>query len=57
MDGLVLFEMIFFAVMQSLHGALALDHEKRVIGAGMAVELVVDAGLVAVERDMQAFLF
>ena len=36
-DGLVLFEMILFAVMQSFHGALALNHEKGVVGSGMAV--------------------
>ena len=36
-DGLVLFEMKLFAIMQSLHGTLALDHEKGMIGARMAV--------------------
>jgi len=53
MDGLVLFEMILFAVMQSLHGALALDHEKCMIGPRMAVQLVIDARLIAIERDVQ----
>src|SRR5688500_15653000 len=52
-DGLELFEMTIFPVMQSLHGALALDDEKGVIGAWMAVQLVIDAGLVTVERDVE----
>src|SRR5258706_3132707 len=36
-DGLILLEMILFNVFQSLHGALALNHDKCVVRVRMAV--------------------
>src|SRR5258706_2248763 len=52
-DGLMLLEMQLFTVFQSPHGALALNHEQCVVRAGMTVQFIVDAGFVAVERDME----
>src|ERR1044071_8716727 len=53
-DSVMLLDCVLLTVFESLNSARPLDDEKRVVRAGMAVHLVVDAGLVAVERDVAA---
>jgi hypothetical protein len=52
MHRLMLLQMILLALFEAFHRAFALDHKKRVIGAGMTMQLIVDPWLVAVQGDV-----
>src|SRR5262249_46183244 len=52
--ALMLPQLVLLAVLKALDRRLPFDDEKRVVGAWVAVHLVVDTGLVAVERDVAA---
>jgi hypothetical protein len=49
MDRLVLLEDKVFVLLEAFHSTFPLDHKKGVIGAGMAMQLVIDSRFVAVQ--------
>jgi hypothetical protein len=48
----VLCEDELFVLFEAFHGAFALNYEKSVIGAWMAMELVVNPRFVTIKRDV-----